>query len=324
MFDLPETTVDNFQCFADWVELCALASSDGSISQAVVADVAKDSGLVALLSDDLFPNDITFDDADTFSPEDIAQRFSESVWEHLRSRADALHENYPFLVESDRLVRTRLWTDVPGYTFLLLADISRSYAATVDIEPGSSFQYLFEKVVEAAGVGLGRGSSVRFGWPREKRWPKPIDKRIRRFALAMNLPMENLRGKTRPNDKDRGLDIAIRFGFADRGPATLILLTQCATGKHWKAKRGEPSIADWRDILQWQAPLLRAIAIPWRLPSRDEMIVAHRHFDDAVILDRPRLAAGAPDIQIAGAVKASLVRWCRSQFKKLPTITPLP
>ena len=313
MFEIPDTTVDNLPRFADWVELCALAGPTKKVSQSVVADVAKDAGLVEGLTDDLFPGDITFDDLDTFSPDDVSQ--------HLQLRADTLGSNYPFIIENDQLERrTDAWSDFAAYVLLLVADLSRCYSVAADLEPGSSFQYLFEKVVQAAGLGLAGGASVRFGWPREKHWPKPVNKRIRRFADAMRLPMENLRGKTHSKEKDRGLDVAIRFGFPDDGPATLILLTQCATGKHWRKKRGEPSIAHWRDILQWQGHLVRAVAIPWRLTRPTELVSAYRHFDDAVILDRPRLAAGGPDSKISNDIKKAIVRWCARQLKKLPTV----
>jgi hypothetical protein len=94
---------------------------------------------------------------------------------------------------------------------------------------------------------------------------------------------------------------------------------QCATGKHWKNKRGEPSFADWNDILQWQAQLVRGVAIPWRLLRPGELVKTYRHFD-AVILDRPRLAAGAPDNYITPSTKDAIIGWCDMQFKKLPVL----
>ena len=68
-------------------------------------------------------------------------------------------ETTPFLSRATDWYAQGCGLKCPAYTFLLLADISRSYAATVDIEPGSSFQYLFEKVVEAAGVGQDAGAA---------------------------------------------------------------------------------------------------------------------------------------------------------------------
>jgi hypothetical protein len=130
--------------------------------------------------------------------------------------------------------------------------------------------------------------------------------------------VEDLAGKTRPHDKDRGLDVAARV-FSDDDHGALFVLTQCAVGKRWWTKTGEPSIADWRDIFRWNSALKRGVAVPWRLedPSRAR---THRRFDGAVVMDRPRLVDGHPDRFLASDVRSELTRWCQARVKKLPRL----
>src|SRR5262249_38567337 len=124
---------------------------------------------------------------------------------------------------------------------------------------------LFEKVVEASSRGLLRGAVMRFGWPIEPGWPLAINDRIQLLGSGLGLELETLRGKTKKTDKDRGLDVAGRISFGDEGAGTIVLLTQCAAGKHWRKKTGQPALQRWQHLIQWNAHLLRAVAIPWRL-----------------------------------------------------------
>ncbi len=326
MFDLPSLDVDDTLRLADWVELCALFQSGGVVSAADVCDAVHDAGLLGGEPDDVFPGDTSFSEEDDFSTDDAVERLAAAAWEQLRDRAAKIESGYPFDVREDSVrLKTASWRAVPAFVMLLLADMSRSYPSLkAEIEPDSDSARLFEKVVEAAQRGLLGGSAVRFGWPIEPGWPKPINARIRVLGEQLGLEVEALKGKTRRKDKDRGLDVAARFSMGDDGPATFILLTQCATGKHWTKKRGEPALPDWRDILRWDAELLRAVAVPWRLDARIDggfhYVRTYRHFD-AVILDRPRLAAGDPDRFLADDVKDQIVRWCEEQVVKLPSLS---
>lgn len=326
MFDLPSIDVDDTVRLADWVELCALFESDGVISAADVADAIHDAGLLGGEPDDVFPDESSLVEEGDFSTDDAVERLADAAWEQLRDRATKAGQGYPFDVRGDSLqLNVSSWRAVPAFTMLLLADMSRSYRRlNAEIESESDSGRLFEKVVEAAQRGLLRGSAVRFGWPIEPGWPTPIDDRIGTLGERLGLEVESLQGKTRSNDKDRGLDVAARFSVGDDGPATFILLTQCATGKHWKEKRGEPALSDWRDMLRWDAQLLRAVAVTWRLDARIDRgfhyVRTYRHFD-AVILDRPRLVAGTPDRFLEGDVKDQIVRWCEDQVVKLPGLS---
>jgi hypothetical protein len=322
MFDLPELAVTDIGRFADWVELCALVEGDGTVSFANAADVLQDAGLVGNFRRDLYPGDVSFLDDDVFSPDDATERFVEMVWLELTQRALAQGKGYPFTITADRIERLRSWQEVPAFTMLLIMDLSRAYTG-IDaiVEPNTVSSRLFEKVVEASLQGIVGGTSVRFGDPIEPGWPTKIDDRIRKLGELLGLSVERLEGKTRPRDKDRGLDVVGRLSFGDDGPATLFLLTQCATGKNWTKKRGEPSIEDWKDIFLWNGALLKAVAVPWRLDtSVFDYARVHRHFNGAVVLDRPRLIAGDPDGKLDAEVSKKLRTWCRKQIKRFPRL----
>jgi len=320
MYDLPEITFDDIERFADWVELCALFDSAGVVSQTNVIDVVRDSGILPAMETDVFSRDDSFIEETQLSSDDSGERFAEQVWQRLSDRALKLKEAYPFDLHDDLLSRRSTdGKNFAGYAMLLIADLSRFYSAKVSLEPNSKFQFLFEKLVEACARELFGGSSVRFGWPREADWPTGIDSRIRLFGDRMRLTIESLEGKTKPSDKDKGLDVAARLGFGDDGPGTVIFLTQCATGKNWRRKRGEPSFGEWKDILQWQAQLIRVVAVPWRLAYPQEIISNLRHFD-AVILDRTRLNFAVANNFLAATIVASMLDWCTAQVTKFPVL----
>lgn len=325
MLDLPSLRVTDILRLADWVELSVLVDSDGAIPMTEVARILRGAGLIGYSEAELFRRDEAFADRDMFSDDEASFRMTETIWEELRCRMHALKPGYPLEVDRDRLVLPHTsWRDVPAFTMLLLVDLAQSYPpVTVDIEASeadSGWARLFEKVVEASERGLLGGPCCRFGWPVEPGWPSGIDERIEKLADLVDLRMENLKGKTDPQDKDRGLDVVGRLAIADSAVGTVVLLTQCAAGKNWTKKRGEPSLADWQDILQWNAKLARAVAVPWRLEGRWDIRKVYRYFDDAVILDRPRLICGNPDGFLDADTTDRIVEWCEPLVRNLPRL----
>lgn len=322
MIELPhDVPINDLASFSDWVELCALLEPAGAVSAAKVADVIRDASLVGTAQSDLPTWDESFRDPDAFTDEEAAERFTEGIWGHLTYRAHISADSYPLAIEKDRVIRRYdSWQHTAGFMMLLVADASRFYPeAAISTEPSSGFPRLFEKVVEACGRGLFGGASVRFGVPRDPDWPRGIVQRINTLGERLSLKAESLEGKVKPISGDRGLDVAVRLSFGDDGPGTVVFLVQCATGKNWKVKRGEPSIAEWQDIFQWNAGLIRAIAVPWRLEAPSEYAQNFRHFD-SIILDRMRLVCGCPDRFLDPSTRKLILSWCGKQIKKLPTL----
>jgi hypothetical protein len=142
------------------------------------------------------------------------------------------------------------------------------------------------------------------------------------YALGerFDLEVENLSGKIDPNDKDLTVDVISRLSLGDEGPGTLIVLVQCATGRDWRKKRGEPTPGRWDDLLRWDAAIIGAVAVPFWLEARSERVRQFRHFGkNMLILDRPRLMSGSPDEQLDSTHRALIVNWCEAQARRLPS-----
>jgi len=313
MIDLPAKCVArDLQPLADWVELCAIVGPPGEVSQ---VDVYR------MLGEEESYRDSYRDDP--LAPEDdVMLALAEDVWSLLSARESLLGRAYPFTVDDDLLLRSRKsWRDTPSYTAMLLIASLLQYPPDIQVcsVDGFTFRQLFEKIVQASGRGLFGGPSVRFGVPPEPGWPTGFRERVKKLADEMALDLGNIDAQTHSREQDRTLDVCSRLSFGDDGPGSIAVLTQCATGKNWKDKRGEPSLAEWRSMFVWEEQLVRSIAVPLWIGKRREYGSLHRHFD-AMILDRPRLLSGRPDRFLDKAARKSVRQWCEAQIKRLPTL----
>ena len=321
LIDIPEIKVGDLVGFADWVELIGLLVEDGTISQAEIADVLLTSGLYGAEPRELFPGDEGAAEEGDLTSDDPAFRFVERIWNHLALRQDLLGEIYPFQVEFDILKRIpSTWSDVPSFTQVLLTAHTARYCKEVIVERlnSMSFRQLFEKVVQAAGHGLFGGPASRFGVPREPGWPTRVNERVERFAEELGLSV--LRRDLAETPGDRTLDVAMRVEVGGDPSGALIFLTQCATGRHWEEKRGEPTLQEWRDVLMWKGMIVRSVAIPWWFNGSEEYDRYFRYFDEALVLDRRRLLAGRPDEYLANDVRDIILEWWEAQMARLPTL----
>ena len=306
MFDLPDGALSDVSLLADWVETCALFGRNGVMSRSEV----RGAILASLESDD------------------EADALVEDAWGALQRRADQQGVGFPLIDDGVGWTRRSSWHDWPAYSLLLLADVGRFYAGVaVDFVPGGPFPVLFELAVQAAQHGLFGGRSIRFGAPALEPSPKRAVDRLRWLATELGLKTLQTEAAVRALDQDLGLDIVTRIQIGDEEPGTAFVLTQCATGENWDGKKGEPALEHWAKLLDWSAMQFRALAVPWRLGSEGERRgeLFFRAFDfDAVILDRPRLSAGAPDRYLDDAHRLAMGIWCQSRIDELPPLTALP
>lgn len=321
LVDIPEVKIDDLVDVADWVELIGLLAEDGTISQSKVADVLLDSGLYGVSPSEVFPGDEGTIEEEDLTGDDAAFRFVERVWTHLALRQSLLGEIYPFRVEFDILKRIpSTWSDVPSFTQVLLTALTARYREELIVERlnSMSFRQLFEKVAQAAALGLFGGPASRFGVPRETGWPTEVNERVGRFAEELGLSV--LQGDLETTSGDRTLDVAVRVEVGGDPVGALILLMQCATGRHWREKRGEPTLEEWRNVLMWKGKIVRSVAVPWWFESSGEYDRYFRYFDEALVLDRRRLLAGRPDEYLANDVKDMVLEWCQAQIAHLPAL----
>ncbi|HWH31367.1 MAG TPA: hypothetical protein VNU01_01710 [Egibacteraceae bacterium] len=309
MIPPPRSDPDSLDLLADWVELaCLLAHS------VAVFDVAEEFrvGGVAGIDSDQFLDEPRLDGGALLAEGDEAEDLARQVWAVLNDRRAELRSAYPFKV-SEGLVTSEGWRAWPAYAFLLLLDVGRRYG--LSLEPGHERR--FEKIVEASMTGLLRSRAVRFGTPAEPDWPVPLPDRVRYLATLLDLEANEQRlARHHLREKDIALDVVglLKLAGQDGGVA---VLAQCAVGENWTGKSGEPSLTEWRGLLDWNSVLLKAIAVPWRLP---EGVWPHRRVAErfeALVLDRPRLVLGHPDRLLTDAFRDELRAACDSPVAQL-------
>ncbi len=313
---------------ADWAELSVLASTLGAISRDDFGESLDQAGFLGLEDGGLFPGDETWLDDDATSPDDASERFADELWAKLhlrRSRIGALDAGaFPFELD-DAYLSGGSWHERPAYTMLLLLDHGRTYGGLdVAIGPDSAEGRLFEKIVEASAAGLFGGPVVRFGWPIEPDWPTHPRDRIVRLADRLGLEPENLDigDKVDPHDKDKGLDVVSGWTRLDE-PGTAgqaWVLVQCAVGANWKNKTGEPALSEWRDLIAWDGPLLKGVAVPWRELGTWTAARVSRKFGNALVLGRDRLLRGHPDAHLDPAAASEIRDWCEKRVAALPIL----
>lgn len=318
MYELPELHVGEISVFADWVELCALSVPSGSVSKAWVADVVRDAGLLGNAEEGGFVGDDLYESSVDFSGQDALSTFTDELWRVLTARALAIGPGYHYRLSGETFrLRVSAWQEVPIHTLLLLCDVGRRYSPELRADGA---EQLFEVAVAVAARRLFGGRAVRFGWPRTPSWPTGIQERVERLAEDLGLHTEDLSERLDPKSKDIGLDVAARLSFGDDEPGTATFLIQCATGKNWKAKTGEPSITEWRDLLRWNSLLIRAVAVPWRLEPPDDYLRTFRRFDSAIVLDRLRLLAANAEDLLPQQATSEILRWCGDRLSRIPKL----
>jgi hypothetical protein len=303
--------VEDRERVADWIELLCLVDPQREVSTTDVADYFHDSLL-------LQPED--FGDDECLTQQDIARQWTYEVFETIRQRIKNLGDGYPFTIENGVLTAVKPWEDAICFTTLLLADVGRFYTSVkVQFTPGSKFPRLFEKIVEACLAVVLQGKSIRFGWPRDKGWPKPVAHRIAHAARELGLTADRPVKKVFSADRDLGLDIITRWRLGDEGSGGGIFLTQCATGDNWAAKRGEPNLTEWVRLIDWRCHLIRAVAFPWRKDRGDREFARVAMRLEAVLFDRLRLLSrGNPDALLHPETSKELKKWCNARLRELP------
>ena len=301
MLLLPEKNWDEPDVLADWAEVSALAGAECTYG-AIMEDL-KDS--------QLFQGTRQFGSTDPEHTQATAR-----IWRALGARQKEYGGSWPFELTRLALVASR---DDAAYATLLLFDLARCYGEA-KIAPTHTERKLFEFVVEASLRSLIRGAATRFGVPREG-WPRggfrvSVGQLATHFQLAAS--DANVASLASTKQGDDGLDVVARLKLGDELPGTAYVLVQCATGDDVLRKAGDLSLDTWRKYIPWDAPALRALAVPWAArPRREQLQRLSSKFDGAVILDRWRLVAGEPGRHMDDRHLKPLQRWCKRQIKAL-------
>ena len=325
----PPSSVDNLEIMADWAELSVLTSAVGQLSRDEFGETLDKAGYLGLQDGGLPPGEQDWEDDDTFTPDDASERFSDELWLELDGRRQRVSERsagaFPFELDTTYLRLDGGWQDLPAYTMLLLLDHGRIYSEVdVAVAPESAEGRLFEKIVEASSIGLFGGPAARFGWPIEPGWPTHPRDRVEHLATLLGLSHEDLTiaDKIDSHDKDKGLDVVSGWNSVDSASIAgqPWVLVQCACGDNWKSKTGEPSFAEWHDLLAWNGPLVKAVALPWLRPGGWTVARVSRKFQSALVLTRERLLRGSPDAHLDAATANEIRNWCAAKIATLPMV----
>jgi len=292
MIALPDEDWRDPEVLADWIELNAVAH--GTVLRGSVFDSCKDS---LLWSNGERPNVV------------VRTAHAQAVtdaWSALRTRRRNLGSSWPFDLATDTVTSRR----DPVYAALLLMDVGRKYPESLKPNP-DAIRTTFEHVVAGSLTTLFRGRTCRFGAPFPSGWPMGFPMRVSRLAteFALQCNEEAVPELSSKKQKDDKLDVVSRLFVGDEDLATVFFLVQCATGKNWNAKRGEPSLTKWREYIRWHAVTVRVLAIPWAVRPRHQLARIYADFDGAVVFDRWRIVAGRPNEKLDSSHQKTLRRW---------------
>jgi len=308
MLPLPENDPTDPETLASWVELSALVVDDGVVSLGNIAEELRDSNLLQ----DTLPDEENSVDGE---PERLAEQLASDVWSVLEQRQRLLGPASPFIFQR-RLIkrherRSKLEAVTAYLTMLLLEAAGKGWYPGLSITAGDNIRMEFELIVAASLSGLGKAQVEIFSTG-----PK-FHERVRKLAASFGLHANEreLERFTHPHEKDRQLDLAVRWWSNDPHGGMPYLLVQCATGKNWMHdKAAEPPIETWKKFATWDGPLLKTLAVPYTINRPSGLADAWLRSGQSVIFDRIRLARGAPDARLPKGLGAQLAKWCRAKI----------
>ena len=311
MLRLPDSDWAQTEVLATWVELCALVEDDGFAPRGHVFDTLKDSNLFE-------------DGAADSTTETSASAKTAEIWWVLRRRERLMGESWPYVLAEESLTRRdgcQKFEQVASYaTMLLIEAAAKGWFRALTIEKNDKVRTLFEGIVAASLGRLCGGQASRFGAPFPSEWPKGFPRRVEHLAGIFGLSSkdEEVAKLTSPKQQDGSLDIVARWKIGDEEAASAYLLVQCATARRWQSEKlGEPKMSTWRELVRWNGPTYKVLAVPFSVRGKDELYRASADHEWAIILDRFRIACGEPDKLIDGELRAELVAWCRGKFAAL-------
>ena len=288
---------------ADWIELSCLLSTDGILSKMSVIDHLVDSGL---LSDD--PE----------RAEEQAELIADNGFADQRLRARVLGDDpaygFPFqFVEKKVLSRRSDWQERVAYLFLLLISFGQLDSGIYGGQHHTTYDeigHLFERIVACAAAGLFRGPCEVLAPTGASKMHK-LGARVATLLKGFGLKRKAAISKVPLRAKDCGLDVLSRLEAGDGRPGSLHVLVQCAAGANWEKKLGSPSLADWRDWVQWRGPICKGFAVPTLFGTDGTIENASRRGEWSIFIDRVRILHGIKLSEDCGDAIIDAIRpWC--------------
>ena len=294
----PAKAYFNQYAWADYVELLALVSPDGLVTEADALDRTRDRKEDLGEGDPAEASEETEEGTEKAAEADDGwERRIETWFEHLAFRARAFGDAYPFEyrpADPDRsvaLLRRLAFTDKQRlYLTLLFSANLRYVLAEMPVLTGS-FELLSAEVLRRLLPGTARVKLFGAGPPDPLRYTEgQIYKRMGELAVDLHErvtaePTEFARQAT----GDEGLDLVGWVPFGDGMAGMPIVFGQCACTEEWVSKQHSSSALTWGSKMSRKCAPINAIFIPHCFRRADGSWHKQSAIVDSVLVDRLRL-----------------------------------
>lgn len=284
----PKDLTDSVE-LADWLELKALSSRDGSSSKSDLAGLLRRAG-----------------GYDPAKDSDTVEQLCLAAFSELDTRPKATGDSYPFTIGAGVVrVKPKAFKAYPAYVFCLCLSAWRWKSGN---ERPDNARQLFEDLSCFAAKNYLGGEVLRFAHPREKalsEFPTAVDRLCELVGEGSGYRSD----LPRNNKKDDTLDVVAWKSFPDGRGGKVVIFGQCASGANWLSKRSElkpPAFVD-----QWIQPdftveCVQAFFVPHRIRTEiwnettrkagipfDRCRVAYWSHQDGPIPKKDKLSAWA-------------------------------
>lgn len=282
---LPSASADPVD-HADWIELEAIRSLDGSSSFEQLARYIRMSGTTDSLVDEL----------DREDPHDAGGAQSDVVamdaWAEIEGRFQACggpQGGYPFDLTQGSLTLRNGWKSSP-YIFQLLLCAFGLNAGPERSYPDRRFEQLSAAALHKYIGGHGNAAEFyKFGHPRED--GTGFRTALTNLCLRMNAGVVNAQASRINNQQDGGLDVVAWIPFRDRRAGQLVAFGQCTTAREWREKLFDTSPRTFRELWMregWEPFPVRVFLLPRCIPN-DHWREAN--VKGGIVFDRCRIAS---------------------------------
>ena len=281
--------------FLDWVEATALIAEE---------ELSPTNVIEYLIEEQMYDN------------EDFAAEYVSYGWADLKYRLSWLGGNSPITFDDRWMVRRLTWTEVPAHCFCLVVSYGPLYDGwSVKFGPDYTKQgELFELVTKAAmEVRFTGWQFLHTGWSRDNssKLPDVVDK----ISSHVNEPIGSVEEYASAQANEAGVDLVWHLPFADRRGGDPVYLAQCASGKNWIDKVGEPNVEQWIRIVKFPTAPNKAFSLPFSLSEGDLRLQTTRA--RGLLLDRYRLLAHdvSEEEWVPEVLRQELIDWLKPRVE---------
>ena len=270
-------TENSIAGIADWVELSLLFEKEF---------ISK-----SFIENELTRNSITMN-----------EQVIDDIFTELEKRLEFYGLPVPYILENEIIKRKIEWNKRPDLAMCIFLNY---FGAANE----SKATKLFERISNEAVKTYIDGESYLMGFPNDE----GLKENIKEVAKKSNEKLGNI-SELRPTDKDREVDIIAWKSFEDKRPGQIVLLVQCASGKHWQNKKSIPN--QWNDYILWASKYLTGLTIS-EIITDINILFRHSRDQYGIIFDRARLYRLISQKELNNELNEKIVEWCKNKFDNL-------